>query len=318
MLYCLKDEPIILWITWTPNLVCKELFPKSIVVYDWIDELDVFSFYSKLMEIDHRKLLYSADIILATSDALLKEAQDIRPDALLVPNGVFIEDFKTEGDFCPEDMTGIVSHGKPIIGYYGLLGEWRMDYDLINYLCRECGDLNFVFIGPSYDESSKRLKPAENLFLLGPKKYEELRDYLKQFDVAIIPYKVNRVTNSVFPVKLCEYMAGGKPVVTTNMQECKKFGSVFVSEKREDFISNIRKALFIKDQADYLRILAYEASSNGWGGRGEEIVKALESEKSQKLAGMKELESAYQLPEKNSKPRRSSSAIRLERSTYLI
>ena len=277
MLHCLKDEPIILWITWTPNIVCKELFPKSIVVYDWIDELDVFSFYSKFMEIDHRKLLYSADIVLATSDSLLKEAKDLRADALLVPNGVFIGDFKVEGNSVPEDIAGILSDGKPIIGYYGLLADWRMDYDLVNYLCRECKDLNFVFIGPSYDGSSKKLKSAPNLFLLGPKKYEELRYYLKRFDVAIIPYKVDRITNSVFPVKLCEYMAGGKPVVTSNMKECKKFKSVLVSESYDDFISNIRKALLFKADREYRKILTEEANSNRWEDRVDKIITVLES-----------------------------------------
>ena len=282
MLYCLKDEPIILWVTWTPNIVCKELFPKSVVVYDWIDELDVFGFYSKFMEIDHRKLLYSADVVLATSDSLLKEAKNLRPDALLVPNGVFIGDFEVEGDFVPEDIAKILSDGKPVIGYYGLLADWRMDYDLVNYLCRECPDLNFVFIGPSYDGSSKKLKSAPNLSLLGPKKYEELRYYLKQFDVAIIPYKVDRITNSVFPVKLCEYMAGGKPVIASNMKECRKFKSVLVSENYEDFISNIRKALLLKADREYGKILAKEAHSNRWEDRVDKIITALEAERSPK------------------------------------
>ena len=284
LLYCLKDEPIILWITWTPNIVCKELFPNSVVVYDWIDELDVFGFYSKFMEIDHRKLLHSADILLATSDSLLEEMKTLRPDSILVPNGVCIEDFKVEKDLIPEDMARVVNKGKPIIGYYGLLADWRMDYDLVNYLCKECKDLNFILIGPSYDGSSKRLHSAENLFLLGPKKYEELKYYLKHFDVAIIPYKVDRITRSVFPVKLCEYMAGGKPVVTTLMRECKKFKSVLVSETYEDFIKNVRKALILKNNADYLKILSEEAYSNRWEDRVGKITGAIESRSYPKLA----------------------------------
>ena len=279
MLYCLKDEPIVLWITWTPNIVCNELFPNSVVVYDWIDELDVFGYYSKFMEIDHRKLLHRADVIFATSDSLLEEAKTLRPDALLIPNGVCMEDFEVEGDIIPEDMAGILAQGKPVIGFYGLLAEWRMDYDLVNYLCGECRDLNFVLIGPSYDGSSKKLRPSKNLFLLGPKKYEELKYYLKHFDVSMIPYKVDRITNSVFPVKLCEYMAGGKLVVTTDMKECRKFKSVLISENYEDFIKNIRKALLLKDNSDYLRVLAGEAYSNRWEDRVDKIITALDSER---------------------------------------
>jgi len=284
MLYCLKDEPIVLWITWTPNIVCKEFFPNGIEVYDWIDELDIFGYYSKFMEIDHRKLLHRADVVLATSDSLLEEAKTLRSDALLVPNGVKIGDFRVEGDFIPEDMASILANGKPVIGFYGLLGDWRLDYDLLNYLCSECGDLNFVLIGPCYDGSTKKLKGSDNLFLLGPKKYEELKYYLKHFDVAMIPYKVDRITNSVFPVKLCEYMAGGKPVVTTNMKECRKFKSVLVSESREDFIQHIRKALLLKDNSDYLKVLSEEAYSNRWEERVDRIINALESERSPRPA----------------------------------
>ena len=279
MLHCLKDEPIVLWITWTPNIVCKELFPNSVVVYDWIDELDVFGYYSKFMEIDHRKLLRSADIVLATSDPLFEEAKIINPAALLVPNGVCIEDFRVEEDVIPEDMGDVLAEGKPVVGFYGLLGEWRMDYDLINYLCKECKDLNFVLIGPCYDGSTKKLRAADNLFMLGPKKYEELKYYLRHFDVAMIPYKVDRITNSVFPVKLCEYMAGGKPVVTSNMKECRKFRSVFVSETYEDFIKNIRKALTLKGNEGYLQVLREETEGTTWKRRADEIVKAVESER---------------------------------------
>ena len=279
VLYSLKDKPIVLWITWTPNIVCKELFPNSIVIYDWIDELEISGYYSKFMEIDHRKLVLGADIVLATSDSLLEEARILRPDTLLVPNGVCIEDFRVKEDVIPEDMADILSEGKPVVGFYGLLREWRMDYELINYLCRECRDLNFVFIGPCYDGSDKKLKHAENLFLLGPKKYEDLKYYLRHFDVAIIPYKVDRITNSVFPVKLCEYMAGGKPIVTTNMNECRKFKSVLVSENGEDFIRNIRKALILKNNPDYLKTLIEEANANRWEDRVDQIISALESER---------------------------------------
>jgi polysaccharide pyruvyl transferase CsaB len=290
ILYGLRDEAIILWITWTPNIVCKELFPNSIVVYDWIDELDIFGYYSKFMEIDHRKLLLTADVVLATSDSLLEEAKTLRSDALLVPNGVCLEDFAVGEDVIPEDMATVLAKGKPVIGFYGLLGDWRVDYDLLNYLSGECRDLNFVLIGPCYDGSTKKLKAADNLFLLGPKKYEELKYYLKHFDVAMIPYKVDRITNSVFPVKLCEYMAGGKSIVTTNMKECRKFKSVLVSENRDDFVQNIRRALLLKNDMDYLKILTEEAYSNRWEDRVDKIIRALKSERVLEPAGKERLE----------------------------
>ncbi|MEM4326200.1 MAG: glycosyltransferase, partial [Candidatus Pacearchaeota archaeon] len=279
ILKILKNEKIILWITWTPTIVCRELFPNSILIYDWIDELDVFYLYSPLMDIDHRKLLSTADIVFVSSSSLLEKAMDVRNDAILIPNAVCVEDFKVDKNIIPEDMVSILSNGKPVIGFYGSLEEWRMDYNLINYLCRECPDMNFVLIGPSYDGSFKKLKMAGNLFYLSAKKYEELKFYLKNFDVAFIPYKVDRITRSVFPVKLLEYMAGGKPIVTTNLNECKRFKGVLTSNDYEDFIQNIRKAITLKDDPIYINNLKAEAYSNTWEKRVDNIINVIERKK---------------------------------------
>jgi len=70
-----------------------------------------------------------------------------------------------------------------------------------------------------------------------------LKYYLRRFDVATIPFQVNRVTNSTSPVKLFEYMAGGKPIVTTDMKECRKFQSVLISGTLERICEESAKGL---------------------------------------------------------------------------
>ena len=281
MLYCLRNEPVTLWVTWTPTAVCKELFCNATVVYDWLDELDVFGYYSEFMEIDHQKLLYEADYVFASSDSLLEKAKVVRQDAVLVPNGVCIEDFECSDHTVPEDMEAILAEGKPVIGFYGLLDDWRMDYDLVNHICKGCRDFNFVFIGPSYDGSVKRINKSENFFYLGPKDYGILKYYLRCFDAAIIPYKLTRLTESVFPMKLCEYMAAGKPVVTTDMRECRKFKSVFVSGDYEEFVQNMRKAITLKDNddGDYRDVLYKEAHANTWKARVDVVINTLDRKK---------------------------------------
>lgn len=276
ILYGIKKYPIILWINWTPNLVFSDLFPNSIIVYDYIDELDVFSNYCAYMENDHETLLRKSQILITTADNLYSEAKTIRPDVTLIPNGVCLEDFNIESEEVPADLEPILAQRRPIIGYYGAMAVW-LDYDLINFACEQCRDLNFIYIGPSYDGSSEQLKSFDNLYLLGPKKYVDLKHYLKYFDVATIPFQAGEIANSTSPVKLFEYMAGGKPIVTTDMKECAKYRNVLVSKDHTHYIKNIREALSLHYNTEYINTVKEEAAKNTWNVRVTEIIKRLES-----------------------------------------
>jgi glycosyltransferase involved in cell wall biosynthesis len=274
-LYGIKEHPIFVWINWTPNIICRELFPNSVIIYDYIDELNVFSYYCEYMERDHKTLLRESHVAIASADILYSEVKELRQDVSLVPNGVRMEDFKIETEEIPEDLEPILAKRRPIIGYYGALAVW-LDYDLINFACEQCRDLNFVYIGPSYDGSSEQLKSFDNLYLLGPKKYVDLKYYLKYFDVATIPFQTGEIANSTSPVKLFEYMAGGKPIVTTDMKECAKYRNVLVSRDHKHYIRNLKEALSLCNDKEYIKTLKEEAANNTWNARVAEITKKIE------------------------------------------
>lgn len=267
---------MILWMTRPDHRWYRELFPGALTVYEMIDELEVFPEYCEGMERDHLLALTEADVVVATARKLQERIRPIREDVLFAPNGVCLEDFQLaphlEGP--PSDMERIVRRGKPIIGYYGALAEW-FDYDLANECARVCKDYSFVFLGPDYDGSVRRLQKRGNVFWLGPKKYSALKQYLRYFDVATIPFQVNAITESTSPIKLFEYMAGGKPIVTTALPECRHYRSVLIGHSGDAYIWQLRLALRRRHDPEYLQVLQEEAKENTWEARVEAILTPL-------------------------------------------
>jgi glycosyltransferase involved in cell wall biosynthesis len=270
----LKNRELIIWISLAVYKIVRDYFPQALLIYDYLDDLKVFYAYSSLMEEDHRILVETADILVTTATNLFESVKPIRKDVLFVPNGVYLDDFKTDIVAPPFDLSHISRDGKPIIGYYGALAEW-FDYDLINDLASKCEGYNFVLIGPNYDGSIKHLSKRENLFWLGGKNYKELKFYLHFFDVGIIPFKINQITSSTSPLKLFEYMAGGKPIVTTDLKECRRYKSVYIGKDTEDFVRKIARALERKTDPEYLAILNREAKENTWQARIKVVLQAL-------------------------------------------
>jgi glycosyltransferase involved in cell wall biosynthesis len=172
----------------------------------------------------------------------------------------------------PSDLLKIVSRGKPIIGYYGALAEW-FDYDLVKWTAQACPHYEFVLIGPNYDKSlnKNRLTRAKNVHWLGEKKYEELPAYVRQFDVATIPFVINEITLSTSPVKLFEYMAAGKPIVATDLPECRKYRSVLLARDKAEFAAQLAAAIELAGNAEYRKTLFAEARANTWRSRFEQI-----------------------------------------------
>jgi glycosyltransferase involved in cell wall biosynthesis len=250
--------------------------PGATIVYDFIDELEVYEDHGPEMEREHARLLKEADVVLTTAVRLQEKALAIRPDAVLCPNGVDFDFFRHAAlpGPIPDDLASIP---RPRIGYYGALARW-VDYGLIRFVARQRPEWNWVLIGPEYDSSLKEsglLESERNVFRLGHRPYEELPGYLRGFDVATIPFLVNEITRATSPVKLFEYLAGGKPVVTTAMDECHRYPAVMAAGTHEEFLDALERAIDSKPGDSELVLRAETARENRWDLRARLLVDSL-------------------------------------------
>ena len=250
---------------------------KALIVYEYIDEISEEISGTSVENIirRHEYMIKHSDVVIATADKLFDDVTKIRQkDVYLNPNGVDYEHFHITRDpeNIPSDLISIIKKGNPIIGYYGALATW-FDYNLIIELAERRPDYEIVLIGWDYDNSMKdhKLDYYNNIHYLGVKKYPVLPEYAIWFDVAIIPFVLNEITESTSPIKIFEYMALGVPIVTTDMRECRKYRSVLIGRNYVEFIQKIDESLKLKKDNSYLALLDKEAKENTWKNRAQQI-----------------------------------------------
>lgn len=253
------------------------------ILYEYIDEISEKISGKEIPKFvldRHERLLKDEDncVVIATATKLYNDvAKHRKKNFKLVTNGVVYEHFRSIKNIVPNEMKYVVEEGKPIIGYYGALASW-FDYDLVKKLAEKRKDWNIVLIGWDYDGSLGHagLDKYDNIKVFGPVDYAHLPLYAQWFDISTIPFKINEVTKSTSPVKLFEYMALGKPIVTTAMPECKKYDSVIIAKSElSDFVEKICVGLENQDSIEYLNSLKRDALSNTWERKANIILNML-------------------------------------------
>ncbi len=258
------------------------------IVYQYIDEISEEISGHKIPESlfkKHFNILKDEQCIVIPSATKLED--DVKEHRTknykLVTNGVEIEHFSqtVAEEQYPALVKDLLAKNKPVIGYFGAFANW-FDYELVIKLATQRPNLEILLLGVDYDGSIKKyhLEQYDNITIAGPIDYKELPKYAAAFTVSTIPFLINEITESTSPIKLFEYMAMKKPIVTTDMPECRKYESVLIGKNHDDFIAKIDEALELKEDRNYIKLLEKEALQNSWKAKAGDIAKMIrENEK---------------------------------------
>jgi glycosyltransferase involved in cell wall biosynthesis len=274
------EQPLVYVLTW--NRKYADFLPDARLIYDFVDDLSAFDGPAARLKADHNWLLKQARLVSVTAEQLQAQVFAQRPDALLCPNGVDYDHFtrsrQTPKPTPPADLAALAVQASPIIGYYGALARW-FDFNLLTKVSRQRPGYAFVLIGPDFDGSlsSSGLLQEPNVHWLGQKTYDQLPTYLAHFAVAVIPFLLAELTHAISPLKLFEYMAGGKPVVTTPLQESARYPGVLTAEGPGAFAARLDEALELSVDPAYLTQIEQVARANTWEVRAQQILTALKA-----------------------------------------
>ncbi len=181
---------------------------ERFVIYDCLDDFPGFTEHERL-------LLTRADLVLCCSQKLLEKQNGKHPHLMFLPNGVDIDHYHNEGLPAPPEMDEIRSTGEAVVGFTGAFNTGWVDTELIYRLAEARPQWQFVIIGANYAWSFSQAPP--NIHYLGTRSYEYLPAYVHGFDIGLIPFRDNAISQAADPVKLYEYIAAGLPVVSRNL-----------------------------------------------------------------------------------------------------
>jgi GT2 family glycosyltransferase/glycosyltransferase involved in cell wall biosynthesis len=237
------------------------------VAYDCMDEWTNFPGFGAEVLAREEALVRGADATIVSADRLWEKWKGVAPHLILAKNGIDSEHYRAL--YGENPLLAGARH--PIIGYYGALASW-VDVPLLEKIVAAHPDATIALAGGHFDVDLSPLSRKPNVRLLGQRPYAEMPQLLWNFDVCVIPFLVNDITEATNPVKFYEYLYGGKPVVAPALTELLPYAPLaYLARGHEDFLAKLDAAL--RERADDPRREARRrvAEENDWAHRYEAI-----------------------------------------------
>ena len=275
----INTKNLIAWVHHPYQLEDIGLVNEKSLVYDCYDDyITLETSRTRSLDLEEREIeiLKQADWVFLSSKELLEKKSKLSNSVYLIPNAVEFEHFlKSTREI---DKLRINNAG-PVLGFTGKITP-RLDFRLLSKIARNHLDWNFLLIGPTENENVLKKNPAYRSFVTAPNvnipggiPYQELPEQMKLFDVCLLPYRDDDQFNiHCSPLKLYEYLATGKPIVSTNLPSVRDFsGLVRIAENIEDFGQQVKKALEEQD-IHLCKLRIAKAHENSWKSRVNDIL----------------------------------------------
>lgn len=261
------ENDLIRWY-YTPMMLAFSRHLEAVcTVYDCMDELANFKFAPPELAVLERELMTAADVVFTGGYSLWEAKRDRHPNIHPFPSSVDRAHFARARSMReePEDQAHIPW---PRFGFYGVVDE-RMDLELIAALADARPEWSVVIVGPVVKIDPADLPKRPNLHYLGGKGYDDLPKYLGGWDVALMPFAINESTRFISPTKTPEYLAGGRPVVSTPIVDVvRHYGdleAVKIAATADEFISACDQALALsRRKGDWLKAVDAALSALSW------------------------------------------------------
>ena len=243
----------------------------ELVVYDCMDELSAFKFAPPQLTILEKKLFKKADVVFTGGNSIFESKKNSHRNIYPFPSSIDKQHFglarKEKMD--PADQKNIPH---PRFGFFGVIDE-RFDIELMDAVAKAKPDWHFILLGPIVKIDPQTLPKYENVHYLGGKKYEELPSYIAGWDIALIPFAMNESTKFISPTKTPEYLAAGKPVISSPIRDViHPYGVnqlVHIANNAQEFIEASEKKLSKKRKTTWLKkvddFLLYNSWDRTWG-----------------------------------------------------
>ena len=266
---------------YTPMMLplAKNLVPKAIV-YDCMDELSAFKFAPPELMQREAELLRKADVVFTGGHSLFEAKRQHHPNVHAMPSSVDALHFGQARKEQPEPSE-LVSIAHPRVGFVGVIDE-RMDLELLSEVAALLPDVQFVMVGPVVKIDPASLPQAQNLHYLGGRSYAQLPAYLAHWDAAMMPFAINESTRFISPTKTPEFLAAGKPVVSTPIRDVvRPYGEqdlVQIAGNAAEFAACVTRALS-EDQTERCqradKLIGGMSWDLTWRGMEAQIAKAI-------------------------------------------
>jgi glycosyltransferase involved in cell wall biosynthesis len=239
-------------------------FDEAVVVYDCMDELAQFRFAPPELVPRERFLLARADVVFTGGRALADSKRRYHDNVHFFGCGVDASHFATARESGTPVPPALASLTKPVMGYIGVIDE-RLDYALLAHLAENLPEASLAMVGPVVKVDPRDLPRCDNIHYLGQQHYRDLPTFMKGFDVCLMPFALNKATEFINPTKTLEYMASGKPIVSTPVADVVSnfVPIVQVAETAADYVEAVRSALGPDDPARR-RLGIEKAEQSSW------------------------------------------------------